>query len=256
MHYNARYYDPAIGRFISADTIIPNPTNPQDLNRYSYVRNNPINYTDPSGHLPCMGSAAACDEFLSHDDPGSLLDGPDRDSTVTGLIGDLLNDAIGSALSSTSSVTFAGAGGAQYIASAGERVYTTKSGITKYRPLSDGLTKRARTLIYGRSGADAMTRAARARGLSKWLNVASVAIDAHESLDLYEDKSTGIRVAHTVGRSSLSLAGALTGADLGAKAGFVGGNAVCGPLCGGVGAIGLGAGGAIAGSGLAKSVWD
>ncbi len=50
MYYRARYYDPAIGRFISADTIVPNPTNPQDLNRYTYVRNNPINYTDPAGH--------------------------------------------------------------------------------------------------------------------------------------------------------------------------------------------------------------
>ncbi len=48
--YNARYYDPALGRFVSADSIIPNPRDPQALNRYSYVRNNPIIYTDPSGH--------------------------------------------------------------------------------------------------------------------------------------------------------------------------------------------------------------
>jgi RHS repeat-associated protein len=39
--YNARYYDPALGRFISADTIVPNPENPQDWNRYTYARNNP-----------------------------------------------------------------------------------------------------------------------------------------------------------------------------------------------------------------------
>ena len=49
-HYNARYYDPEIHRFISADTIIPNPANPQTLNRYPYVGNNPVRYTDPSGH--------------------------------------------------------------------------------------------------------------------------------------------------------------------------------------------------------------
>jgi RHS repeat-associated protein len=48
--YNARYYDPALGRFISADTIVPDPTNPQALNRYTYVLNNPLLYTDPSGH--------------------------------------------------------------------------------------------------------------------------------------------------------------------------------------------------------------
>ncbi|MFC1953475.1 RHS repeat-associated core domain-containing protein, partial [Chloroflexota bacterium] len=51
-YYNARYYDPEIGRFISPDTIIPNPANPQSFNRYSYVLNNPLRYTDPTGHWP------------------------------------------------------------------------------------------------------------------------------------------------------------------------------------------------------------
>ena len=50
-YYNARYYDPELGRFISADTIIGNPRDPQDLNRYSYAGNNPLRYTDPTGHL-------------------------------------------------------------------------------------------------------------------------------------------------------------------------------------------------------------
>ena len=50
--YNARYYDQHKGRFLAADTIIPNPANPADYNRYSYVRNNPINYNDPTGHCP------------------------------------------------------------------------------------------------------------------------------------------------------------------------------------------------------------
>ena len=49
--YGARWYDPRVGRFITPDSFIPNPANPQDLNRYSYVRNNPLKYTDPSGHL-------------------------------------------------------------------------------------------------------------------------------------------------------------------------------------------------------------
>ncbi|MDD5511664.1 MAG: RHS repeat-associated core domain-containing protein [Dehalococcoidales bacterium] len=49
-YYNARYYDATIGRFISADTIVPNYMNPQTLNRYSYCNNNPLKYIDPSGH--------------------------------------------------------------------------------------------------------------------------------------------------------------------------------------------------------------
>ena len=39
-----------LGRFLSPDTIIPNPTNPQLFNRYSYAGNNPILYNDPDGH--------------------------------------------------------------------------------------------------------------------------------------------------------------------------------------------------------------
>jgi RHS repeat-associated protein len=77
LYYNARYYDPDIGRFLSADTIIPGsppltvwpsdataqgmwrsagsgPVNPQDLNRYAYALNNPLKYTDPTGHLPLL----------------------------------------------------------------------------------------------------------------------------------------------------------------------------------------------------------
>jgi RHS repeat-associated protein len=49
-YYEARYYDAVLGRFISADTIVPDPEDPQDLNRYSYVDNNPLRYTDPTGH--------------------------------------------------------------------------------------------------------------------------------------------------------------------------------------------------------------
>lgn len=41
---------PYINRFLSPDTIIPNLYNPQSLNRFSYVTNNPIRYTDPTGH--------------------------------------------------------------------------------------------------------------------------------------------------------------------------------------------------------------
>jgi len=47
-YYGARFYDSAVGRFVSADTVIPSGA--QGLDRYAYTNNNPINYTDPSGH--------------------------------------------------------------------------------------------------------------------------------------------------------------------------------------------------------------
>ena len=55
IYMNARYYLPEIGRFISADSIVPEPGNPQSYNRYSYSYNNLVNYTDSSGH--CIDGA-------------------------------------------------------------------------------------------------------------------------------------------------------------------------------------------------------
>ena len=55
LFYGSRRYDPALGRFIQPDTIIPNPNQPMDWDRYGYTRNNPVRYTDPSGHSLCDG---------------------------------------------------------------------------------------------------------------------------------------------------------------------------------------------------------
>ncbi|MES9937204.1 MAG: RHS repeat-associated core domain-containing protein [Sedimenticola sp.] len=48
---NGRVYDPELGRFLSADPHVQSFANPQSLNRYSYVLNNPLSYTDPSGYF-------------------------------------------------------------------------------------------------------------------------------------------------------------------------------------------------------------
>ena len=56
-HYGARFYSPKLGRFLSADTIVPGYANPQNLNRYTYVTNNPLRYIDPTGHRPEDGYA-------------------------------------------------------------------------------------------------------------------------------------------------------------------------------------------------------
>jgi len=51
MYYGARYYLPDVMRFISADTITPGISS-QALNRYSYALNRPVNFNDPTGHIP------------------------------------------------------------------------------------------------------------------------------------------------------------------------------------------------------------
>jgi RHS repeat-associated protein len=63
--YNARYYSSNLGRFVSPDTMVPDPQNPQNFNRYAYVLNNPLKYSDPSGHCP---------PSICHDEHGRPLD--------------------------------------------------------------------------------------------------------------------------------------------------------------------------------------
>ena len=58
IYMRARYYVPGIGRFASADTIVPDSESSQDLNRYTYVRNRPLICTDPSGHCELCRQAA------------------------------------------------------------------------------------------------------------------------------------------------------------------------------------------------------
>ena len=66
IHMNGRLYDPVLGRFLQADPIIQAPHNAQSHNRYSYVLNNPLSFTDPSGfsawtrfRAPILAIAAA-----------------------------------------------------------------------------------------------------------------------------------------------------------------------------------------------------
>jgi RHS repeat-associated protein len=74
-HYGSRFYSPKLGRFLSADTMVPNPFNPQALNRYSYVYGNPLRYTDPSGHTPVCG--------FSYSDPECSTITPRTTTTTT-----------------------------------------------------------------------------------------------------------------------------------------------------------------------------
>ncbi|ULH30699.1 RHS repeat-associated core domain-containing protein (plasmid) [Leptospira weilii] len=63
--YNARYYDPGIARFTSADTIIDGEFDTQGWNRFSYVKGNPIGAKDPTGHeVPLTGYGPPRDGLL------------------------------------------------------------------------------------------------------------------------------------------------------------------------------------------------
>jgi RHS repeat-associated protein len=51
IHMNGRTYDPRLGRFMQADIVVQSPSDTQSYNRYSYLSNNPLNGTDPTGYF-------------------------------------------------------------------------------------------------------------------------------------------------------------------------------------------------------------
>lgn len=51
IHMGGRTYNPHLGRFMHADPFVQAPSNLQNYNRYSYVLNNPMSMTDPSGYF-------------------------------------------------------------------------------------------------------------------------------------------------------------------------------------------------------------
>src|SRR5882762_6561514 len=70
-NFGARYDSSSLGRFMSPDPMGGHQEDPQTLNRYAYVRNNPLNLTDPTGldfnlqctetennHSTCQGGLA------------------------------------------------------------------------------------------------------------------------------------------------------------------------------------------------------
>ena len=67
-----------LNHFTQPDTIVPDPYNSQDYDRYAYARNNPIRYTDPSGHEPhtpgsCYESVNGVCGYTAYENPDKLL---------------------------------------------------------------------------------------------------------------------------------------------------------------------------------------
>ena len=77
--YHARWYDPALGRFLQADSLVPDLGEPQACDRYAYAYNNPLKYIDPDGHCPAppkdWGPAICVALFI---EPSEVKAGPFR----------------------------------------------------------------------------------------------------------------------------------------------------------------------------------
>lgn len=65
VYLNARFYDPELGQFTTADSIVPDPYLPQSLNRYSFGYNDPVDNIDPSGHMSMRVEQKKSNEYES-----------------------------------------------------------------------------------------------------------------------------------------------------------------------------------------------
>ncbi|MFK3859739.1 RHS repeat domain-containing protein [Pseudoalteromonas rhizosphaerae] len=84
IHMNGRVYDYNLGRFMSVDPVIQSPTNSQSINPYSYIMNNPLSGTDPTGYASCsVDDAAGCQDVAEDLGKGETADVTQKQS-VTG----------------------------------------------------------------------------------------------------------------------------------------------------------------------------
>jgi RHS repeat-associated protein len=73
MFYNARWYDSTLARMAQADTMVPGAGNPMAWDRYAGMMNNPLRYSDPSGHVSCETTGEDCDEYGNYEnEPDSI----------------------------------------------------------------------------------------------------------------------------------------------------------------------------------------
>src|SRR5438445_40976 len=75
------------GMFTSPDTLLGSIANPQSLNRYSYVGNNPLSFSDPTGHLP--SSSPSYSPTFNEGEGGWSQDDPNNPNTVLASLGGL-----------------------------------------------------------------------------------------------------------------------------------------------------------------------
>ncbi|MBI4129973.1 RHS repeat-associated core domain-containing protein [Candidatus Roizmanbacteria bacterium] len=83
-YYGARYYDSHIQRFAQPDPLLPDPYDPQQLNRYAYVRNNPLKYTDPSGNFIFIPAALYVGAVAVSSWATAIASSPDFEQDIAG----------------------------------------------------------------------------------------------------------------------------------------------------------------------------
>ncbi len=94
--FNARFYDPGIARFTSADSVIDGESDTQGWNRFSYVKGNPIGAKDPTGHDTVVDTLAGVNHVLNKLGDSSYKAGTaSKDGSFVGNSVGLLHDSAG-----------------------------------------------------------------------------------------------------------------------------------------------------------------
>ena len=86
LYYNARYYDPSLGTFISPDSMVPNPAQVINYNRFLYARANPLKYTDPTGHAGYDPTGPAWVQEFKDNHGGRAPNAIDRYDRIVSLV--------------------------------------------------------------------------------------------------------------------------------------------------------------------------
>jgi RHS repeat-associated protein len=119
INMNARVFDPGLGRFMGADSVVSDGYDSQSYNRYSYVENDPLNHTDPSGHVSCWDKVPPPGCHWHFDGSGNYV----ADCWCTGTMFDTpdesLNTQSGDWYSFDSGGTAPGGGGGTYASTGG-----------------------------------------------------------------------------------------------------------------------------------------
>jgi RHS repeat-associated protein len=105
-NYDARLYDPVVGRFVSADTIVPDWYYSQTLDRYSYCYNQPIIYIDPDGHIvgiPGVIAGAVAGAF------SGAISGINASSKTGAVVGAIVGGVVGATVGSVNALGSAAA---------------------------------------------------------------------------------------------------------------------------------------------------
>jgi len=103
VHMNGRIYDPTTFRFISADPHVQDPSDMQSYNRYSYVLNNPLMYTDPTGYFSLFGWLSHLFKSIMHNEVGRIA----VTVAVAYFTGDFVSSAVQSSMEESAGVVYA-----------------------------------------------------------------------------------------------------------------------------------------------------